>query len=267
MPFNLTPDPRYLYLTAQHREAYDHVMYGITQRKGFILLTGEVGSGKTTICRAILHKLGDATRTALIFNPCLNETQLLRAIVGDFGLQPVRRDRLTLLETLNAFLLEQMRAGINVALLIDEAQNLSPRLMEQVRLLSNLETALQKLIQIVLVGQPELTGRLASHELRQLNQRITVRAHLQRLKQNDLIAYISHRLHVAGASTSSVRFDEAATTAVMAYSEGIPRMVNAVCDNALLAAYVAGLSVIDVTCVQRAINLLRGDTITKEADL
>ncbi len=263
MPFNLTPDPRYLYLTEQHREAYDHVMYGITQRKGFILLVGEVGSGKTTLCRAILHELGPTTRTALILNPCLNETQLLRAIVGDFGLQPARRDRLTLLETLNVFLLEQMRAGTNVALLIDEAQNLSSRLMEQVRLLSNLETAQQKLIQIVLVGQPELNERLSSHELRQLSQRITVRAHLHRLTQQDLISYIAHRLLVAGATPDAVRFDEAAANAVMVYSDGIPRMVNAVCDNALLAAYVAEKRVIGADCIQRAIGLLRGDTMRK----
>jgi general secretion pathway protein A len=256
-PFNITPDPRYLYFSDQHREAYHHVMYGIEQRKGFIQLTGEVGSGKTTLCRAVLDRLGKKTETALILNPCLTEAQLVRAILHDYGLTSGRKDLLSLIETLNAFLLERMRAGDNVALLIDESQNLSLKLMEQIRLLSNLETAQQKLIQIVLIGQPELEEKLASPELRQLKQRITVRYHLGPLKEHEVGGYIAHRLKTAGAD-SRLRFEPKAVQLAYRYSGGIPRVINAVCDNALLAGYVAGLYEIDARCIKRAISHLEG---------
>lgn len=256
-PFNITPDPLYLFLSRQHREAYHHLMYGIRERKGFIQLTGEVGSGKTTLCRAVLAELGRSVQTALILNPCLTEAQLLRAILHDFGLPTGRHDMLRLLEVLNAFLLARMEAGENVALLIDEAQNLSPKLMEQVRLLSNLETTNQKLIQIVLIGQPELEEKLSDNALRQLRQRITVRAHLGPLEESETGAYISHRLGVAGAD-GRLGFDPKAIRLVYRYSKGIPRLINAVCDHSLLAGYVAGKWQIDATCVKRAVDQLDG---------
>ena len=256
-PFSITPDPRYLYLSRQHREAFHHVMYGIEQRKGFIQLTGEVGSGKTTLCRAVLGQLGSKTRTALILNPCVSAPELLRAIAHDFGLKAKGRDRLPYIEALNAFLLERMREGDNVALLIDEAQDLSPELMEQVRLLSNLETDQAKLIQIVLVGQPELADRLDSPALRQLRQRITVRYHLRTLAEEEVAAYIQHRLHMAG-SDGSVLFDRKALRTVFRYSKGIPRLINAACDAALLAAYVAEVKTVDGRCMQRALDHLEG---------
>jgi len=256
-PFNITPDPRFLYFAPHHKEAYDHLMYGIRNRKGFIELTGEVGSGKTTLCRAVLANLGKDVETALILNPSLSETQLLRAMLNDFGLEVKGRDRLAYIEKLNEFLLEKSREGTNVALLIDEAQDLSPQVMEQVRLLSNLETDQHKLIQIVMCGQPELKKRLARPDLRQLRQRITVRYHIPPLTVDDVMMYIRHRLWVAG-SDGSVMFAPDAVREVHRYSKGSPRSINAVCDNAMLAGYVARSRVIDARAVRRAIAQLEG---------
>ncbi|MCE9614987.1 MAG: AAA family ATPase [Lentisphaerae bacterium] len=258
-PFNITPDPRFLYFSQHHQEAYDHLMYGIQGRRGFIELTGEVGSGKTTLCRAVLANLGEGVETALILNPSLTETQLMRAILNDFGLPVKGRDRLAYIETLNEFLLQKTSEGTNVALLIDEAQDLTPEVMEQVRLLSNLETDQHKLIQIVLCGQPELKERLARPDLRQLRQRITVRYHIPPLTLEETMLYIRHRLWVAGANGELV-FDEGAAREVYRYAKGGPRLINAVCDHALLAGYVTGTKAIDARCVKRAIRQLEGQT-------
>lgn len=256
-PFNITPDPHYLFMSRHHREAYNHVMYGIRERKGFIQLSGEVGSGKTTLCRAVLAELGRQVQTALILNPCLTETQMIRAILQDFGLKTTGKDMLSLVQMLNTFLLARMEARENVALLIDESQNLTPKLMEQIRLLSNLETAQQKLIQIVLIGQPELEEKLKSPSLRQLRQRITVRYHLGPLDEDETGPYIAHRLATAGGN-GRLAFDDRAVKLVYRHTEGIPRVINAVCDNALLAAYVAGSWTITGDCVKRAIRQLEG---------
>ncbi len=256
-PFNITPDPRFLYFSRHHRDAYDHLLYGINARKGFIELTGEVGSGKTTLCRAVLSNLGSNVKTALILNPCLTETQLLKAMLNDFGIKPKGRDRLTYIETLNDFLLDMNAKNINVALLIDEAQNLTPQLMEQVRLLSNLETDQHKLVQIVLCGQPELKTRLARPNLRQLKQRITVRYHIPPLTVKETEEYIYHRLTVAG-SNGNIKFKNSSINKIHHYSKGCPRVINAVCDNTLLAGYVDGKKIIDSACVKRAIKQLEG---------
>lgn len=256
-PFNITPDPRFLYFSQHHREAYDHILYGINRRMGFIELTGEVGSGKTTLCRAVLAALGGDVETALILNPSLTETQLIRAMLNDFGIQAGGRDRLSYIEKLNEFLLDRNREGTNVALVIDEAQDLSPEIMEQVRLLSNLETDQHKLIQIVLCGQPELKRRLERPDLRQLRQRITVRYHIPPLTLKEAGLYIHHRLAVSGAA-GNVRFDAGAVKEVYRYAKGTPRLINAVCDNALLAGYVARLKIIDAHCARRAVRQLEG---------
>ena len=237
-PFNITPDPRFLYFSAHHKDAYDHLMYGIQHRKGFIELTGEVGSGKTTLCRAVLSNLDDDVETAII-------------------LEVRGRDRLAYLDTLNRFLLEKNRAGKNVALFIDEAQDLSPQLMEQVRLLSNLETDQHKLIQIILCGQPELKKRLSRPDLRQLKQRITVRYHIPPLTEEDTLMYIRHRLRVAGSNGQLV-FKHGATREVYRYSRGSPRLINAVCDVALLAGYAARTWEIDARLMRKAIHQLEG---------
>ena len=256
-PFNITPDPRFLFFSRYHQEALDHVMFGIQQRKGFIQLTGEVGSGKTTLCRAVLAKLDSTVKTALILNPALSETQLIRAMLSDFNIEINGRDRLVYFETLNEFLLKQNREGINVALIIDEAQNLSPQVMEQVRLLSNLETDQHKLIQIVMCGQPELEKRMDRPDLRQLRQRITVRCNIHPLNEEDTARYIRHRLKVAGPETHA-EFDHGAVREVYRYSKGIPRLINTVCDNALLAGYVFRSQHIDARCVTSAIQQLEG---------
>lgn len=256
-PFNITPDPRFLYMSEHHQEAYDHLLYGINARKGFIELTGEVGSGKTTLCRAVLSSLGDSVKTALILNPSLNETQLIRAMLNDFGITATGCDRLAYIERLNAFLLEMNAKNINVALLIDEAQNLEPSVMEQVRLLSNLETDQHKLIQIVLCGQPELKERLNRPDLRQLKQRITVRYHIPPLSLKETEIYILHRLRVAG-DQKNVIFKSSAIKKIHRYSKGSPRMINAICDNTLLAGYVAQKERLDAGCVKKAIKQLEG---------
>ena len=257
-PFNMTPAHRFLFFSAQHREAYLHLLYGIEHRKGFIVLTGEVGSGKTTLCRAVLSDLKSRkVETALVLNPWLSSTQLLRAILHDFGIEASARDRLGYVERLNRFLLEKNGEGFNVALLIDEAQDLPVEVLEQIRLLSNLETDEHKLLQIVLCGQPELEERLLRPELRQLRQRISVRYDLQPLKVNDVATYVRYRLQVAG-SNGKPTFSAAAIRKVHRYSRGIPRLINAVCDYGLMAGYVAETMEIDAACVERAIEQLEG---------
>lgn len=256
-PFNVTPDPRFLFFSAQHQEAYNHLLFGIHQRKGFIALTGEVGAGKTTICRKLLEELGPACKTALILNPCLTATQLLRAIVSEFDL-PVRgANRLNCLQALNEFVLAQAERGHDVVVVIDEAQDLTDELLEQVRLLSNLETDNQKLMQIVLMGQPELREILAQPQLRQLRQRITVHYHLGPLDLPETGGYIQHRLTLAGAN-GTPRFDEGAVKAVFHYAGGVPRLINVACDKALLAGFVQQTDVITKREVGLAVEELEG---------
>lgn len=256
-PFNITPDPRFLFFSQRHQEAFNHLLFGIRERKGFIQLTGEVGAGKTTLCRALLEELGSEYETALILNPVLTAPQLLRTILGELGRPVGRIDRASSLEKLNEFLLEQVVAGRDVVLIIDEAQDLSPELLEQVRLLSNLETDQRKLLQIVLIGQPELRDVLSQRRLRQLRQRITVRYHLEPLSRAETEQYVRYRLHVAGAN-SRPTFTRWALSRVYRYSGGIPRLINAVCDKALLAGYVAGTDVLRGAQVRRAVRELEG---------
>ena len=256
-PFSITPDPKYLFFDSGHRDAYQHLLYGITSRKGFIALTGECGCGKSTICRAVLNALGDTAKTALILNPVLNGPDLLRAIVEDFGIRSPRQDRFSLISALNAFLLEQAAANVNVVLIIDEAQDLPTKTLEEVRLLSNLETSSQKLLQIVLSGQPELDERLDNPSLRQLRQRITVRFKMPPVAAEDVGPYIAYRLRTAGA-TNGPFFTSDAVEKVAGYSRGIPRLINAICDYALMAGFAAGTQLIDGDCVERAERQLEG---------
>lgn len=256
-PFNLTPDPRFLFFSDKHREAFHHVLFGIRERKGFIQLTGEVGAGKTTVCRALLAELGEGYRTALILNPMVSGTQLVRSILTELGLEPPRSDRTAYLDVLNRFLLAQAEAGGDVVLLIDEAQDLTEELLEQVRLLSNLETDRRKLIQIVLIGQPELRDKLNARSLRQLRQRITVRYHLKPLDLDETERYIRHRLLVAGADGRPT-FSRGAVRAVHRYARGVPRLVNAVCDKTLLYGYVNASYELKRRAVRQAIRELEG---------
>jgi general secretion pathway protein A len=259
-PFDITPNPRFLFYSPKHREAYNHLLYGIRERKGFIQLTGEVGAGKTTLCRAMLEQL-DSRRyaTALILNPVLSPDELMKAIAIEFGLPVNGLDRLDTVSVINQFLLQQVERGRETVLLIDEAQDLTDELLEQVRLLSNLETDNRKLLQIVLTGQPELRDRLNNPRLRQLRQRITVRYHLPPLSREEVSHYVHHRLRVSGANGTPC-FTRPALWRVHRYSGGIPRLVNAVCDKALLAGFVNARGRIDFGMIGQAVRELEGLT-------
>ncbi len=253
LPFNITPDPKYIYYSESHRRVLDHMVYGIEHRKGFVVLIGEVGCGKSMTCRALLRRLSDRTRTAYILNPLVSGTQLLRSILDDLGLHPDGRDRLSLIGQLNAFLLDQTKVGNNVAVIIDEAQDLPPEVLEQIRLLSNLETDQHKLLQIILVGQPELETRLNSHEFRQLRQRILVRCRLRPLTEDETREYVRHRLTVAGGGEALLASVDEAAPRIHAYAQGIPRLINNLCDSALLVAYVTGTGALGVREVEAAL--------------
>lgn len=235
-PFNLTPDPKFLFMSDSHKIAFNQLLFGIHERKGFIEVVGGVGTGKTTLCRALLARLGDKVATALVLNPFLSEIELLRCVNLEFGLSGSDKSRNHLVEELNSFLLERAAKGGNACVILDECQDLEAPLLEQVRMLSNLETSKEKLIQIVLVGQPEFHQRLGSKELRALNERIQVRCFLEPLSVEDTRAYIRHRLKVAGATQDTLFTDEAVDT-VYGYAHGNPRRTNAVCDRAMLLAF------------------------------
>jgi general secretion pathway protein A len=257
-PFHITPDPRFLFLSSKHREAMELLCFGVSKRKGFIVLTGEVGTGKTTLCRVLLEKLPSSVETALILNPLLSDHDLLKTITGDFGLNVEGGSAKAHIDRLNEFLLEIASRGGNAVVIIDEAQNLSPRALEMLRLLSNLETEKEKLLQIIMVGQPELKDKLQLPQLRQLNQRVIVRYHLNPLDIKETGAYIQSRLFVAGGS-GTVRFTEEAVEKVYAASSGIPRMINIICDRALTAAFIGEKRTVDIEAVNIATDELASD--------
>jgi len=235
-PFQLVPNPAYLYLSRSHEEAMAHVVYAISQGEGFVEITGEVGMGKTTLCRAVLENQDQDTEAAYIFNPKLDALQLLKAINDEFGVSSSGETAKELIDSLNAFLMKKKMEGKKAVLIIDEAQNLTKDVLEQLRLLSNLETTTSKLIQIILAGQPELGELLDSHELSPLGQRITLRCYLTPLSYRETREYIHHRIQVA-SQKPEVCFTRLALRAIYNYSGGIPRLINIVCDRALLTAY------------------------------
>ncbi|MBL7072426.1 MAG: AAA family ATPase [Candidatus Omnitrophica bacterium] len=256
-PFNVTSDPSFLYLSHTHQEAIDHLLYGINQRKGFVEITGEIGAGKTTICRALLNQLDKKTKTSLIFNSNLPENQLLEAILEDFGILPERRSKVLFLRQLNHFLMEQLSAGNNTVLIIDEAQNLRSSALETIRMLSNLETEKEKLLQIILVGQPELRNKLSSPKLLQLRQRISVRFHVNALEKNEIEKYIHHRLLIAGDDLK-IGFTPEAIDEIYRYSKGIPRMINIACDKILLFGFAQEIYLIERNIVRKSIEEVEG---------
>lgn len=236
-PFSIAPDPRFLFMSHRHKEALAHLAYGIRHGAGFVLLTGEVGTGKTTICRQMLRKLPENTRLAFILNPMLDAVELLASLCDELGVD-YNHDNYSLkqlTDNLTRFLLQCHQDNINVVLMIDEAQNLAPEVLEQIRLLTNLETDQRKLLQIILVGQPELQELLARKQLRQLAQRVTARYHLRPLDQQETRFYIEHRLRIAG--TQNNVFTAQGIKAAYHYSDGIPRLINNLCDRAMMAAY------------------------------
>lgn len=233
-PFTITPNPHFVFLSSIHREAYARLLYGVDSHAGFIALTGEVGTGKTTMLRTLLTQLDPEKYTsALIFNPCMSGEQLLAGICRELGVIAGERGYLDALYT---FLIEQNCSGRTVVLVIDEAQNLEPEVLEQVRLISNLETEQDKLIQIILAGQPELNDVLRRHDLRQLNQRITVRCRLTPMKLDDTNSYINHRLKISGSRIPDI-FSRAAIKRIYRFSHGIPRLINVACEQALVMAW------------------------------
>ncbi|HPE06786.1 MAG TPA: AAA family ATPase [Smithellaceae bacterium] len=254
-PFKLTPEPRYLFLSEPHRDVLLYLAYGIKERKGFVLISGGIGTGKTTICRTLLNLLDShpSVETALIFNTAISDLELLEAIVKEFGIEIPRETgtKKAYVDALNDFLLKNFAVGKNAVLLIDEAQNLSHSVLEQIRMLSNLETEKEKLLQIILIGQPELKTMLTLPALQQLNDRITVRYDLIPLSADEVIAYIEHRLRVAGGP-GKVKFTKGAYRAVYDFSEGVPRRINALCDRAFLIAYTKNISKIDRWIIRHA---------------
>jgi general secretion pathway protein A len=235
-PFNLTPDPKFLYLRPGHQEALAQLLYGIQERKGFIVLTGEVGTGKTTLLHALMRQLNGHTEVAFIFNSKLPFDGLLEYMLEDFGVAKTAASQAERLFALNAFLIERQRAGHNTVLIIDEAQNLEPPTLEQVRLLSNFETPTEKLLQILLVGQPELRARLELPELRQLKHRIGLRCDIPLLTPEETSDYIRHRLRIAGAQDVGL-FTDGAVSRIVRYTGGNPRIINILCDHCLLIGY------------------------------
>ncbi|MFQ5457275.1 MAG: ExeA family protein [Myxococcota bacterium] len=261
-PFNVTPDPRFLFLSESHKEALANLLYGIQERKGFILLTGEVGTGKTTLLHTLLGRLPEDTKTAFIFNTRMGSRDFFQYLFEEFDLPFESNSKSGCLITLNKFLIERLRKGMNTVLIVDEAQNLSPGILEEIRLMSNLETPTEKLIQILLVGQPELGEKLSLPELRQLRQRISVRYRIQPLSREETRSYVLARLRIAGNPHDKI-FDEGALDVVYRLSGGIPRLVNLICDSALLAGYAQRKKKLGADLVKESVSELELETVPR----
>ncbi len=252
-PFSITCDPKFLWLRGSYEEAFAHIYYAIANKRGFAVLTGGVGTGKTTLINSVLAKLGGEVNTAVVYNSSLNTDELLQYIFHDFGIEGDPPTRAQALMKLNDWLIEQAAAERNTVILVDEAQNLSVETLEDLRLLSNLETAKRKLLQIVLVGQTELNEKLALHELRQLQQRIAIRFHLRALRPEQTREYIHHRLEVAGCDRARELFQPAAIDRIHEIASGIPRVINQVCDTTLLRGYSRGIREVDRDFIEEVV--------------
>ncbi|HAV14329.1 MAG TPA: ATPase [Opitutae bacterium] len=255
MPFHVTPNPRFLFLSPTHEEALQHLRYGIEEKKGFIVLTGEVGCGKTTLCRKLLEELeaDENCDTALLLNPRVSESQLLSGIMKELGSEVKGRDKNDLLDQMHDLLLEKIEQGREIVVIIDEAQNLSFEVMEMLRMLSNLETYDQKLLQIILMGQPELNEKLKEKRLRQFRQRVLVHYDLEPLNLNEIHQYIFHRLTLAG-SNGRLQFTKRAVKLITKGSLGIPRMINNICDKALLSTFIRNGNEVNWWDVRKALK-------------
>jgi general secretion pathway protein A len=270
-PFSLTPDPKYCYRSEAHTRAFELLQYGIERREGFIVVYGNIGTGKTTLCRTVLDAIDKDVSTALLLNPFLSEIDLLKAILEDFNVKLPRKksdqnasmSKQSLIDALNKFLLKKLESGGRAVVMIDEAQNIPMATLEQIRILSNLETSKEKLLQIVLVGQLNLIDVLSQPELRQLFQRVSIKCELSALSKPEAGDYLRHRRAVAGGSPAKVAFAESATKEIYAYSGGVPRLINLIADRALLAGLAVGASTIDRSVAKQAINNLQ---LTKPAN-
>ena len=252
-PFNLTPNSRFFFPSGKHTDALDSLIYAIKERKGFIVITGEIGSGKTTVCRTLLNQLDNKTQTALVTNTNLNGKDLLMSVLDEFEIEYTPSSKAKLLARLNEYLIEQLRRDYNVVLIIDEAQNLKPSVLEEIRMLSNLETETDKLIQIILLGQPELKKKLSLDRLEQLRQRVAIFYHLSPLSFEETKDYILHRLKVASSGDRKY-FTEGSFKLIYQFSKGVPRLINQICDSALLTGYVKELYTIDVNILKEVIQ-------------
>ena len=267
-PFSIAPDPRFLYMSQRHREALAHLLYGVGEGGGFVQLTGEVGTGKTTICRCLLEQLPDNVDVALVLNPRVSGLELIGSLCDELQVDYPRGTTSikALIDALNRYLLDAHARGRRTVMIIDEAQNLDAEALEQVRLLTNLETTREKLLQIILIGQPELRDLLAQDELRQLSQRITARYHLEPITDEDTSAYIRHRLEVCGATETL--FTDKSVKLIQRYSKGIPRLINVLCDRSLLGAFVEGRRQVNQRVVKRAAaEILPAERMVKSAHL
>jgi putative secretion ATPase (PEP-CTERM system associated) len=266
-PFQLTPDPEFLFMSSAHKRALTYLNYGIAENSGFILVTGEIGAGKTTVIRTIMKTLKEDIRLARVNNTRVSSEQLISMINEDFGIDTKGKDKTIMLSDLTDFLVQQYAQGARSMIIIDEAQNLSSELLEEIRMLSNLETDKSKLLQIVLLGQPELNITLSRPELEQLRQRITTNTHIGSLNREETEAYIMHRLRVAG-NVDAVKFEEGVMDVLYEFSKGIPRMINIICDFTLLAAFVDGRKSIDMELIRSIISdFISGRPETKAASI
>jgi len=255
-PFNITSDPYFFFESFSHKEALAALFYGIQEKKGIILITGEVGTGKTTLCKALLGKLPSKVKTSVILNyPYFSEVQLLQAIAEDFGIKLGKKNRLDIINKLNSFLVDVSLSGGNAVLIIDEAQNLTSRQLEQIRLLSNLETTREKLLQIVLVGQPELDKKLRQHNLRQIKQRIFVKHNIVPLNKEEIKRYVEHRLNKAGMQEIDILPE--GYEVIYNFSQGTPRLINMLCDRALLCGFVKDKTRFDAQIFKACVEELK----------
>ncbi|MBF0503873.1 MAG: AAA family ATPase [Candidatus Omnitrophica bacterium] len=253
-PFNLTPNSRFFFASHKHTEALDSLVYAINQRKGFVVITGEIGSGKTTVCRTLLNRLDRHTQVALITNTHLSSKDLLMTVLEDLEIEFSNGgSKARLLSNLNTYLIDQIKQDNNVVLIIDEAQNLKPAVLEEIRMLSNLETETEKLIQIILLGQPELKQKLALSRLEQLRQRVAVYFHLTPLSEDETKEYILHRLKIASGTDHQYMTAEALQW-VFKFSKGVPRLINQICDSAFLTGYITETSMIDERIIKEVIE-------------
>jgi general secretion pathway protein A len=257
-PFALTPDPQFLYLGECHRTAIESLLYGIHQREGFMVIVGDIGTGKTTICRALLGKLDEDVKAAVIFYSFLTEEELLESILQEYGFPSKGRSRKERIDALNTLFLHYLSQNKNALLIIDEAQHLTTPVLEQIRMLSNLETEKEKMLQIILVGQPELDQKLKSAELRQLNQRIAIRHQLLPLTRSEMESYVYQRLQVAGAN-GSVTFSKSALNDIYKLSKGTPRLINLLCDRSLIGGFINQTHHIDSGIIKKAKKSLSGE--------
>jgi type II secretory pathway predicted ATPase ExeA len=266
-PFEISPDPYFLFSTARHNEALASIVHGVLRHKGFIVVTGEVGTGKTLLVRCLLELLRrQGIASANVFNPCLSPLEFLRYIVGDLGIKTANQDKGSLLLELNNYLIARHRNNTTTVLIVDEAQHLEPELLEEIRLLTNLETSQQKLLQIVLVGQPELDQKMDSAALRQLKQRIALRCQLEPLQEEETRSYILRRLQRAGANShATTMFPGETIASVYRYSKGIPRLINTVCENALIASYAGKAQSVRPEVIDEVAKDLRLNVLSRPA--